>query len=119
MVGCLVGARHQGPALAASTVADHGARRRGCRATRATATARAEEGYALFRQHCLPCHSLNKEGGLIGPELNVPRNVTEYRSEQQLREWIRSAQSFRWRTKMPDYTWLEPQQIVAIVDYLS
>jgi hypothetical protein len=38
------------------------------------------KGFDLFRKECLKCHSLNLQGGDIGPELNVPQNITEYRA---------------------------------------
>jgi mono/diheme cytochrome c family protein len=34
------------------------------------------KGFELFKVNCLTCHSLNKVGGKMGPELNYPKSVT-------------------------------------------
>jgi len=60
-----------------------------------------ERGYALFRTHCLTCHALNGLGGLMGPELNVPKNITEYWRESDLRAFVRNPASYRHGSKMP------------------
>jgi mono/diheme cytochrome c family protein len=52
---------------------------------------------------CIACHSLNLQGGTVGPELNVPRNITEYRDEATLIAFIRNSRSFRARSAMPAY----------------
>jgi mono/diheme cytochrome c family protein len=75
-------------------------------------------GFDLFRKECLRCHSLNLMGGEIGPELNVPRNITEYRDEAYLRAFIRNASAFRARSKMPPFTGLSDAQLENILGYL-
>jgi hypothetical protein len=37
-----------------------------------------QEGFVLFRQNCMTCHSINGEGGTLSFELNYPVSVTEY-----------------------------------------
>jgi mono/diheme cytochrome c family protein len=78
----------------------------------------ARAGFDLFRKECLRCHSLNLRGGEIGPELNVPRNITEYRDEAYLRDFIRNASAFRARSKMPPFTALSDEQLQALIAYL-
>jgi mono/diheme cytochrome c family protein len=60
-------------------------------------------GFTVFQQDCLACHSLNLEGGTLGPELNVPRNIMQYRERSYLREFIGNPSSFRARSKMPAF----------------
>jgi putative heme-binding domain-containing protein len=36
--------------------------------------ARATEGAHLFTKHCAACHQINKQGGLVGPQLDGIRN---------------------------------------------
>ncbi|MBC7890647.1 MAG: c-type cytochrome [Sphingobacteriaceae bacterium] len=64
-------------------------------------TGTPERGYALFRTHCLTCHALNGAGGVMGPELNFPKNITEYWREADLRAFVRNPASYRQGTKMP------------------
>ena len=37
-------------------------------------------GFELYKSKCLKCHSINMVGGVLGPEMNVPKNITEYLS---------------------------------------
>ena len=67
------------------------------------ATAPAMQGLTLFRVHCLRCHAINQVGGDMGPELNVPKNVTEYWAANTLRAFIRDASAFHARSKMPSF----------------
>lgn len=74
-------------------------------------------GYALFQRECAHCHAINGEGGKVGPELNVPRNITEYRPEAQLRAFIRNPESFRY-TSMPAHEHLSEADLDALLAYL-
>ncbi len=74
-------------------------------------------GYGLFQRECAHCHAINGEGGKVGPELNVPRNILEYRSEPQLRAFIRDPQSFRY-TSMPAHGHLSEADLDALLAYL-
>ena len=75
-------------------------------------------GYALFRAHCVKCHGLDQEGGKVGPDLNSPRSVTEYRPKAQLKEYIKKPSSFRY-TQMPDHDNLSGTDLEDLWRYLK
>ena len=77
-----------------------------------------ETGYALFKNQCLTCHSINGIGGTMGPELNYPKSVTEYWKEKELVDYIVNPKAFRNKVKMP-ILGLSKQQSQQIVDYLK
>ncbi len=79
---------------------------------------KVNEGFALFRQQCLKCHAINQQGGRVGPELNVPKNVTEYRDEAFLRAWIRNPFAFRISV-MPPSPQLSEDELSALLAYLA
>jgi mono/diheme cytochrome c family protein len=68
---------------------------------------------------CVACHALNRQGGSVGPELNVPRNITEYRDGATLAAFIRNSRSFRAGSAMPVFEGkLTDQEIADILAYL-
>jgi len=73
-------------------------------------------GFAVFRSQCVMCHSINGEGGKVGPELNVPRSIVEYRPIEQLKRFIRDPQSFRYTT-MPSQAQLSEAELDALIAY--
>ncbi|MBL9045335.1 MAG: cytochrome c [Myxococcales bacterium] len=76
----------------------------------------ARRGFALFRDQCLRCHAINREGGRIGPDLNVPQSIVEYRPLPQIREYITDPLRFRY-SNMPAHPHLTVADIDAIVAY--
>ena len=76
-------------------------------------------GFDLFRQKCIKCHAVNRAGGSVGPELNVPMNVTEYFKPDHLRRFIRNAPAYRAGITMPAFTGLSDHQLDQLVDYLD
>ena len=76
----------------------------------------AARGFAVFRRSCLQCHAINGDGGRVGPELNVPRSIVEYRPEAQLRAFIRDPGSFRY-TQMPANPHLSDADLDALLAY--
>jgi mono/diheme cytochrome c family protein len=75
-------------------------------------------GYAVFRSECIACHAINGEGGKIGPDLNVPQSIVEYRPSEQIKAYIRNPIAFRY-TSMPSHPHLSDEQIDAIVAYFT
>ena len=76
------------------------------------------EGETLFRTYCLACHSVNLQGGQLGPELNVPKNITEYRSQDYLLAFIKNPQDFRAGSVMPPSP-LKTDEIKSVLAYLG
>lgn len=83
----------------------------------ARASARARRGHELFLARCIRCHAINRAGGRVGPELNVPRNITEYRPASQIIAFIRDPQSFRY-SAMPANPDLTDRQLGDLLAYL-
>lgn len=75
-------------------------------------------GFQLFRSRCFSCHSMNQQGGKIGPDLNAPRSITEYRSVEFLKEFISNAGSFRY-SKMPLFTDLSEHDLEGLIQYFQ
>jgi mono/diheme cytochrome c family protein len=73
-------------------------------------------GFTIFKTECISCHAMNGQGGKIGPDLNVPRSIVEYRPEDQIREYIRDPLAFRY-TSMPAHKHLGDAQLDALVAY--
>lgn len=76
----------------------------------------AFQGLAIFRRSCIKCHAINREGGRIGPDLNVPRNILEYRPEDQVRAYIRNPLAFRYGI-MPAHPELTDADLDALIAY--
>lgn len=81
---------------------------------------RVQSGFKAFRANCMACHSINGQGGTVGPELNYPTNVTEYYNERFLHAWIRNPQRIRMRTPMPPFPAMaHPDRVIDdIIAYL-
>lgn len=77
------------------------------------------EGFEIFKDKCIKCHSVNEEGGVLGPELNYPKSVTEYWQPDQLKLFIRTPSSFRSNSKMPGIPELSDAQIDLVIQYLQ
>ena len=60
-----------------------------------------KSGFLSFRKYCMPCHTINGEGGGKAVELNYPVRVTEYLKEPWLIRWIDNPTSIRYHTTIP------------------
>ncbi|MFN7120332.1 MAG: c-type cytochrome [Saprospiraceae bacterium] len=77
------------------------------------------EGFQLFSQNCMKCHAVNKTGGTMAPEFNIPRNITEYWTAENIIAFAKSPQSFRINSTMPPVTHLSDNELNKIVSYLK
>lgn len=84
----------------------------------AAADSPAQTGFAIFRQQCLACHAINREGGTIGPDLNVPQSIVEYRQAEQIKAYIRNPQTFRY-TSMPPHPQLSDAELDGLIAYFT
>lgn len=75
-------------------------------------------GFAMFREQCVHCHAINRQGGRVGPELNVPKSIVEYRPIDQIKAYIRDPLTFRYST-MPPHPKMSDQDLDDLVSYFK
>jgi mono/diheme cytochrome c family protein len=78
----------------------------------------AWRGFAIFKSACIACHSINTEGGKLGPDLNVPQSIVEYRPREQIKAYVRDPRAFRY-TSMPAHPGLSPAQLDDLIAYFE
>jgi mono/diheme cytochrome c family protein len=76
----------------------------------------AMRGFAVFARECVRCHAVNREGGRVGPELNVPQSIVEYRPEAQVRAYIQNPLAFRYGN-MPAHPHLTAGDLDGLIAY--
>jgi len=84
----------------------------------APAGSAAWKGFAIVRAGCISCHSINGEGGKVGPDLNVPRSIVEYRPIDQIKAYIRDPETFR-HSNMPAHRDLTEAALDDLIAYFS
>ncbi len=78
------------------------------------------KGFNLFRNNCMKCHSINKVGGIMGPELNYPKNITEYWKEDDIVSFVNNPASYRNNSSMPSLEGhLNDAEIREILNYIK
>ena len=77
----------------------------------------AATGFQLFAAQCQRCHAINGEGGSLGPDLNIPRNILDYRAEADVRAYIKDPATFRYGN-MPAHPHLSEADLDQLVCYL-
>ena len=78
-----------------------------------------KEGFMLFRDNCIKCHSINKIGGTMGVEFNIPKNITEYWKESDIGSFVKNPASFRFNSRMPPITHLKDSEINKVIGYIK
>ena len=78
----------------------------------------AQRGFAIFREQCIRCHAINQQGGKVGPELNVPQSIVEYRDPALLKRYIKNPSSFRYGN-MPDNPPLPAGNLDDLIAYFT
>jgi mono/diheme cytochrome c family protein len=78
----------------------------------------AYRGFVTFRGQCFKCHAINRQGGKIGPDLNAPQSIVDYRPEKILKAFIREPSKYRYTT-MPDQTHLTDNDLDDLVAYFK
>lgn len=76
-------------------------------------------GFELYKEKCMKCHSVNKVGGIMGPEMNVPKNITEYWKEADIKAFVKNPYAYRYNSKMPPVDNLKDEELEQIIAYLS
>lgn len=75
-------------------------------------------GYAIFRGQCFKCHSINRQGGKIGPDLNAPQSVTAYRPIKMIKDYIRNPTKYRYGN-MPEFGHLTDNELDDVIAFLK
>ena len=77
---------------------------------------RAWRGLRVFADLCIRCHAINREGGRVGPDLNVPQSIVEYRPVEKIRQYIVDPRRFRYGN-MPAHPQLSKDDLDALLAY--
>lgn len=78
-----------------------------------------KSGFALFKTHCMTCHTINGDGGDKSVELNYPVSVTEYMKPEWLVKWIDDPPAIRYNSRMPRLNPNMPHRQEAIKDIVA
>jgi mono/diheme cytochrome c family protein len=86
--------------------------------TGAKVNSSAYRGFSMFRERCLHCHSMDRMGGKVGPDLNAPQSIVAYRSKYMIKEIIKHSSQYRY-TIMPDHKDLSDSDLDDLYNYFQ
>lgn len=76
-------------------------------------------GFKIFKEKCIKCHSINKVGGILGPEFNIPKNITEYWNKEDFIAFAKNPYAYRYNSRMPPVVGITDQDLKQILVYLD
>lgn len=74
--------------------------------------------FEVYKSKCMKCHSVNMVGGIMGPEMNVPKNITEYWEKEDILAFVKNPYKYRYNSKMPPVGEISDKELEQIYDYL-
>jgi cytochrome c2 len=77
------------------------------------------KGFNLYRNNCMKCHSINKTGGTMGPEFNVPKNITEYWKEEDIIAFAKNPGAYRIKSEMPAISNIKDSDFKQLLSYIK
>ena len=78
------------------------------------------KGFTLFKDNCNKCHAVNRVGGVMGPEFNIPKSITEYWQEEDIVRFAQNPKSYRISSQMPPLgSTVKQEELTEIVHYLK
>src|SRR3989304_3668794 len=76
-----------------------------------------EKGKEIFKSKgCTICHSINRAGGAIGPDLT---QVTVWRTDERLVNWLNDPPSLLKDTDMPKVPWTSEQDVFDLIAFFK
>lgn len=82
-------------------------------------SAAAQNGFLLYRENCLSCHTIQGEGGKKAKDLMFPIPVTRYRDENWIKQFLDNPARLMPDVKMGPFNPEENQRANAISDILE
>jgi len=76
-------------------------------------------GFELYKNKCMKCHSMNMVGGVMGPEMNIPKNITEYWQIADIKAFVKNPYTYRYNSKMPPVANLKDAELDQIIEYMT
>jgi hypothetical protein len=86
--------------------------------TGANLNSSAYRGFSTFRNRCLHCHSMERMGGKVGPDLGAPQSIVAYRSKYMIKEMIKHSSKYRYSI-MPDHNDLSDSDLDDLYTYFQ
>jgi cytochrome c2 len=79
----------------------------------------AANGLQVYKKYCMKCHAINGIGGIMGPELNYPRNIIQYFQQDSLYAYVKDPQAFRHNNRMAPVKNITKADMEAIIHYFE